>query len=169
MRPALLLAALALAACSAEPDPGETAAEPPGTGTTYSERVVTDVPDPEAPGVGLQINAPTLDPAPAGGRARLAFDVVNGGPADVLRGASTDLGTAQLRTATGGLDADASDAVTEIPVPAESATVLSRDALHVLVSDLVRALAPGDTVDVVLTFERAGDVPVRAVVRGAAL
>jgi copper(I)-binding protein len=55
--------------------------------------------------------------------------------------------------------------VTAIPVPAGGEAELAPGGLHIMLIDLTRELRPGDEVTLTLTFEKAGEITVRAVVR----
>lgn len=150
----LALAALTLAACQGEPvQPG-----PDGPSQT-------DVIDPDVPANDLEVRYASAAVADAGGESQVVFEIANGGPADVLRGATSDVGTVQLRELKAGLGSDQSDAVTELAVEADQVTVLRPTGIHLLITAASRALAVGDTVQVTLDMERRGPVEVDAVVR----
>jgi len=55
--------------------------------------------------------------------------------------------------------------VPAVDVPAGGEVQLKPGSFHVMLFGLTRDLKEGDTVDVSLQFEKAGTVPVRAVVR----
>jgi len=55
--------------------------------------------------------------------------------------------------------------VTAIAVPAGGEATLAPGGLHIMLIDLTRELTPGDEVTLTLTFEKAGDITVTAVVR----
>jgi copper(I)-binding protein len=52
-----------------------------------------------------------------------------------------------------------------IAVPARGEAELAPGGLHIMLIDLTRELRPGDEVVLTLTFERAGEITVQAVVR----
>jgi copper(I)-binding protein len=54
--------------------------------------------------------------------------------------------------------------VVNIPVPAESSVYVGGDGPVVTLTGLSRAFAPGQALDVTMTFERAGAVPVQVLV-----
>jgi periplasmic copper chaperone A len=58
--------------------------------------------------------------------------------------------------------------VDEIPVPAGATVVLEPGGLHIMMLDLAAPLEVGSTIELVLTFEQAGDVVVTAEVRDSA-
>lgn len=55
--------------------------------------------------------------------------------------------------------------VEKIPVPADGTVELKPGGYHVMLFDLKKALAVGDTVEVTLTFEKAGQMTLTAEVR----
>ena len=159
MRLAVLLAALSLAACENPPNaPPNDADTGPNQRVPGQPLATTDIP----PEGELRVQNPSVQVGPVDGEAQVVFEVVNNGPADVLRGATSDVGTAQLRRLAGGPGGDASNAVTELPVPAGQVTSLSDARVRVWLSDLDRELAPGDQVRLTVQFERRGAVEVVA-------
>jgi copper(I)-binding protein len=55
--------------------------------------------------------------------------------------------------------------VDQIDVPADTTVELEPGGLHVMLLDVQRELTPGETIDVTLTFELAGEMTVQAEVR----
>lgn len=55
--------------------------------------------------------------------------------------------------------------VDSIEVPADGSVALEPGGYHVMLLDVKKELVPGDTIEVTLTFERAGEVTVTADVR----
>lgn len=55
--------------------------------------------------------------------------------------------------------------VDELPIPAQDAVALAPGGLHVMLFDLVRRPAVGDTLEMVFRFRRAGELPVSVLVR----
>jgi copper(I)-binding protein len=55
--------------------------------------------------------------------------------------------------------------VESIEVPADGSVALEPGGYHVMLLDVKKELVPGDTIEVTLTFERAGEVTVTADVR----
>jgi copper(I)-binding protein len=89
----------------------------------------------------------------------------NSGGNDTLVGASTPAaGTVELQQRQGRTDTDPGVLVTvdQLDVPGFTDTRLQPGSDQILLSDLVRPLAAGDTVSLTLRFERAGSVTVDA-------
>lgn len=55
--------------------------------------------------------------------------------------------------------------VERIEIPAGTTVTLEPGGYHVMMMDVQRTLSPGDTIEITLTFERAGEVVVTAEVR----
>lgn len=91
-----------------------------------------------------------------------------GGAADRLLSASavSVAGTVELHTVVKEGDVMRMRAIPAIEVPAGQSVVLQPGGLHVMLMDLRRPLAPGESVEVTLIFEKAGrrtvNMPVRA-------
>jgi len=108
--------------------------------------------------------------APAGGASAVYLDVVNDTSSDVtLVSASTDAaGRVEIHRTEAGQD----DLTTMTPVegglavPAGETVTLAPGGLHVMLLDLQRDLAEGDTVTVELQFEGRSPLTVQAPVRG---
>jgi hypothetical protein len=86
--------------------------------------------------------------------------------ADTLIRASTDIAeTVELHTVIMEDGVMMMRPVTQIDVPASGETELRPGGLHVMLLGITQDLEEGDTVDLTLTFENAGDVSISAPVR----
>jgi len=95
--------------------------------------------------------------------AYVVIDNVGGN--DTLIGASTPAaGTVELQERVGLTDTDPGElvSVSELPVPGYAETRLQPGSDQLLLSGLTRPLAVGDTIELTLVFERAGEVTVEA-------
>ncbi|MCC5953233.1 MAG: copper chaperone PCu(A)C [Acidimicrobiia bacterium] len=112
----------------------------------------------------LAIGSAAVELAQQSTHAVATVTIINGGGPDRLLGArSPAAGTTHLHgfaVTDGGLVVMANHDAH--PVPSESTVVLRADGAHVMLADLDPTLSPGDEVDLVLVFERAGPQPVRA-------
>lgn len=79
-----------------------------------------------------------------------------------------DAGQGMTSTSMAGAPMMEMQPVEEIPVPAGETVVLEPGGLHIMVLDLVEPLVVGDTFELTLTFEEAGDIVVTAEVRDTA-
>jgi periplasmic copper chaperone A len=122
------------------------------------------------PGMG----APTPEPTrPSDAQRKAPIDTAlyltirsTGTAADRLVGASTSVATrAELHTVEKKGNDMVMYQVPAVDVPAGGEVQLKPGSFHVMLFGLTRDLKEGDTVDVSLQFEKAGTVPVRAVVR----
>jgi copper(I)-binding protein len=96
-----------------------------------------------------------------------------GAAADRLLAASTAVaGTVELHTVVKEGDVMRMRAVPAIDVPAGRAVTLQPGGLHVMLMNLRRPLAPGESIELSLVFEKAGrrtvTLPVRALNPGDA-
>jgi len=96
-----------------------------------------------------------------------------GAASDRLLSASTAIaGTVELHTVVKEGDVMRMRAVPAIDVPAGQTVTLQPGGLHVMLMDLRRPLAPGDSIELTLAFEKAGrrtvTIPVRALNPGGA-
>jgi hypothetical protein len=88
------------------------------------------------------------------------------GESDALVSASTDAAeTVELHTVIMEEGVMRMRPVTQIEVPAEGETHLEPGGYHVMLINITRDLSEGDTVELTLTFEQAGEVQVTAPVR----
>jgi copper(I)-binding protein len=143
--------ALSVAACGG----GEEAAEQSGA--------------PEAPEGITVSNARLMLPPVSGNPAALYFDIANGSEREVMiRAAHVEgAGMAMLHTtATWNLKTDMQEVVQQ-PVPAGETVSFEPGGLHVMVSDLGEAIAPGSTAEVTLTFVGGDKISFPAEVRAA--
>jgi periplasmic copper chaperone A len=108
-------------------------------------------------------------------QAAAAFMTLNntGSAADRLLSASTPVaGTVELHTHIKEGDVMRMRAVPAIDLPAGQSVTLQPGGLHVMLMGLRRPLAPGESVDVTLVFEKGGSrtvsMPVRALNPGGA-
>lgn len=145
------VAALGLAACE-QPAPDATPDATTGTAGTQGPLTVSDAYAP---------------PAPAGGTGGLFFTITGGAEADTLRSvAFTGAERAELHeTYDAGGGMRGMRPVAGVPVAARGETALAPGSAHVMLMNLARPLAPGDTLRAEATFARAGSVAVVAVVR----
>lgn len=86
----------------------------------------------------------------------------NGTTDDRILGASADFATAQLHLSQKGEDGVMRMVHQEdgVPVPAGETVTFAPGALHVMLMGLDAPLATGETQDITLTFEQAGEVTV---------
>ena len=163
----LLLSPVALTACSS----GQV------TQTETQERDKTG-PMAEVGGIVLrqvQLAYPTGGGYEPGDDAELQMVIVNNGDDDALVDVSGD-GFSRVRVTGGGTAAGAGGTATtspsdgssgsagrsEVDVPADSILHLGEEGPTVTLVNLSDALTPGQTIDLTLSFENAGDVSVKA-------
>lgn len=93
------------------------------------------------------------------GAALVVFEVVSTGKfGDVITGATTPLARqAQLVNGTGA-------PVTRLEVPGATTMKFTADGPHIVLADLQRPLAPGETFIVTLLFEKSGGIGIVTVV-----
>ena len=125
----------------------------------------TGAPAPSSPGVS--VSGAWVRPAAIGGDTAAYFTISNAGPADALLSVQCGLaGSAMLhRTSTDSSGMTGMSMIEKVPVPAGSTVELEPGGTHVMMGGLTRALAAGDSVELRLTFERAGEIVVPAAVR----
>ena len=121
----------------------------------------------------LRIDHPYVRPTPPGARAGGAyFEIENrGAQADrLLRVSTTAAGSAEIHSMSMDGNMMRMRAVTALEIPPHAITALKPNGYHVMLLDLKRSLAVGDTVPLTLTFEKAGvvEVPARVEPLGAA-
>lgn len=90
---------------------------------------------------------------------------------------TTTMGGMESTTTTGDMSGDGATTTTmgggmmtmqpvdSIPVPAGESVELKPGGYHIMLLDVQKTLAPGDTIEVTLTFENAGEVTTTAEVR----
>jgi copper(I)-binding protein len=104
---------------------------------------------------------------PAGERGAAYMIIRNDGDADdALVSASSDVAeTTEVHESRMEGETVTMQEVEQIPVPAEGSVELKPGGFHVMFIGLTQDLVPGETVEVTLHFEEAGDVVVQAEVR----
>jgi periplasmic copper chaperone A len=90
--------------------------------------------------------------------------IQNGGGNDTLVGASSPSATVEIQERVGATDDDPGElvTVTELEIPGFTDTRLQPGADQLLLTDLAEPIAPGDTIQLILEFDRAGTVTVDA-------
>ena len=151
-----LVLALALAACQAD-----DATDPVSTDDADAEVAA------EAPPL-VDVTEPFAPAAPAGGTAGVFLSVTAGLDAVSLVGARTDVAErTELHESYATEDGlRGMREVDALDVAAGETVRLAPGGTHVMLMNLARELAPGDTLDLELDFARAGAVPVRVPVIG---
>lgn len=124
---------------------------------------------------GLRIADAYVRSSGSAAQAAAAFMTLHnaGAAADRLIAASSSVaGTVELHTVVKDGDVMRMRAVPAIDLPAGQAVTLQPGGLHVMLMDLRRPLAPGESVEITLVFEAAGrrtvNLPVRAMNPGGA-
>ena len=119
----------------------------------------------------LSIEHPHARPTPPGARTGGAyFTIANAGsgPDRLVRVVSPAAATTELHAMTMDGNLMKMRPVAGIDIPAGSRVTLGSGGYHVMLIDLKRPLATGDTVVLTLTFARAGSIDVSAPVESAA-
>ncbi len=169
---ALAVAALALVACG---DDGDDAADTTTTAAEAAEVTVSDV------------WARPVEDLTATDSSAIYMVITGGDETDELVAASVPAdvaGTVELHETVGAEDGDMTTTtmagemggdmgggmmtmqqVQGIEVPADGTVALEPGGYHVMLLDVKKELVPGDTIEVTLTFERAGEVSATADVR----
>lgn len=103
-------------------------------------------------------------PVPAGVNAAAYMTLINDGDStDQLISASTDIaGAVELHETTTEDGSMSMQQVTGVEIPADGQAVLEPGGLHVMLIGVTEDLTEGDTVDLTLTFEDAGERTVSA-------
>jgi copper(I)-binding protein len=116
----------------------------------------------------IQVNG-VVAPAPAnvGSAAAATMSVyatiVNGGPADTLSNVETTAAqTAALHSTMDHGGMQMMHAASYFPIPADSTVRLAPGGTHIMLEGLSRQFTSGDTIAIVLVFQRAGRIPVTA-------
>ncbi len=120
-------------------------------------------------GSGISVTGAWVRPAPAGGETAAYFTVGNPGSRDdVLLGVSTpDAQTAGLhKTSTDANGMTGMAHTDSIAIPADGSVELKAGGYHVMLTGLAKELVIGGSLELVLTFEQAGVVRVKAEVKG---
>lgn len=121
-----------------------------------------------AAGEGIAIEgAWARPPAMPGGNAAAYFVVANDGDeADRLIGAGSDLGVTEIHESMMGEDGMMSMRPVEgVDIAAGESVEFKPGGLHIMFIGVAEPPAVGDTVQVTLTFERAGDITLDVPVR----
>ncbi len=107
-------------------------------------------------------------PMAMGGKVSAAYMTISnsGGTADKLISATTDVaGAVELHTTEVKDNVAKMQQVQSIEVPANGEVQLKSGGYHIMLLNLQRDLQPGDTLTLILTFEKAGKVTVTVPVR----
>jgi periplasmic copper chaperone A len=118
----------------------------------------------------LRIDHPYARPTPPGARTGGAYLTIEnrGGTADRLIGVATPVaGAAEIHSMTMDGNVMRMRAVGAVDIPPHAITALKPGGYHVMLLDLKRPLAAGETVPLSLTFEKAGTIDVTARVEAA--
>lgn len=92
----------------------------------------------------------------------MSGDMSDGTETTTTMGMEMDMGDESTTTMAGGSEMMKMRPVEKIEIPAESTVKLEPGGLHVMLFDLKKDLAAGDTVEVTLTFSGAGETTVTA-------
>jgi copper(I)-binding protein len=114
----------------------------------------------------LRIDHPYARPTPPGARTGGAyFEIENrGGQADkLLRVSTSAAGAVEIHSMTMDGNVMKMRAIAAVDVPPHATTALKPGGYHVMLLDLKRPLAAGETIPLTLTFEKTGvvEVPMR--------
>jgi copper(I)-binding protein len=153
----LLLSPLALSACSA----GQVTQ----TASQNRDKVGDSVRVGAITVRAVELEYPRGDQYDAGDDAPLSMAIVNSSnESDTLTDVSGEgFGSAEI---TGAVPegSTSSDAPTEIEIPADSSVFVGEDGVEVTLTDLDEDMTTGQRLELVLTFEHAGEVTVLATV-----
>lgn len=110
--------------------------------------------------------SPTMGGAMMGSNSAAYMTIRNTGAADNLIAASTDVaGKVELHTVTADGDVMKMEQVEKIEVPANGEAVLKPGGFHIMLLEIKQDLKVGDTLDLTLTFEKAGKITVKVPVQ----
>jgi copper(I)-binding protein len=148
--------------------PGSGGMMTPGSGgmmTPGSGGMMT----PGSDGVMTPRNGGMMGTSVAGERGAAYMIIRNSGSEDdALIGASSDIATAtEVHESKMDGETVTMQQVERIEVPAQASVELKPGGYHVMFIGLTQELTTGETIEVTLHFERAGDVVVQATVRDA--
>jgi copper(I)-binding protein len=120
------------------------------------------------PATSLRIEQAWARETPPGATVGAAYlRIVNGGAADVLRGASTPIAKqVEMHSSTVENGVMRMRPVPELAVPAHQTVVFRPGTLHIMLIDLIRPLKAGERLHLTLLFRDAGPISVDAPVRG---
>ena len=113
----------------------------------------------------LRIEHPYARPTPPGARtggAYLTIRNVGNAPDRLLRVVSPAAGAVELHTMTMDGNLLKMRAIAALDIPAGGTVTLGTGGYHVMLIDLARPLAKGDSVPLTLTFDKAGTIDVVA-------
>ncbi|MBM7843233.1 copper chaperone PCu(A)C [Herpetosiphon giganteus] len=101
-----------------------------------------------------------------GSNSAAYMTIRNTGAADTLIAASTDVaGKVELHTVTADGEVMKMEQVEKIEVPANGEAVLKPGGFHIMLLEIKQDLKVGDTLDLTLTFEKAGKITVKVPVQ----
>ncbi|GAA5529976.1 copper chaperone PCu(A)C [Herpetosiphon gulosus] len=116
--------------------------------------------------------SPTMGGGMSGGSAMMGSNsaaymtIRNTGAADNLISASTDVaGKVELHTVVADGDVMRMEQVEKIEVPANGEALLKPGGFHVMLLEVKQDLKVGDTIDLTLTFEKAGTITLKVPVQ----
>lgn len=166
-----------LAACAAPEQAADLAAELGGEVFTFDELVTYLRDKPDAHGRGpaamggapLMVMEPWARPAPQAGNSAVYLTLMNqGDAADALLRVESDVAAAvELHETKMEGDVMKMSPLASIGIPAGGSASLQPGGMHVMLVNVKRELAPGDTITLTLNFENAGPMTVEAQVRAA--
>lgn len=113
---------------------------------------------------GMTVESVTVDEPPVSDQAALRFVIVNGTTTDdTLTSITTEVaGTTSIHESSVEGGTATMTPRSSVPVVAGARVTFAPGGLHVMLEDLTRPLAVGDTFDVTLHFERAGAIDATA-------
>ncbi len=118
------------------------------------------------PAAGLTVSDAWARPGMAGGNSGAFFLIENPGEADTLLSAASDISEAvELHRTIMEGDVMQMQPQESVPVPAGETVAFQPGGLHVMFIGLKADLVPGDTFELTLTFEKAGEVVLQVEVR----
>ena len=120
------------------------------------------------PATSLRIEQAWARETPPGATVGAAYlRIVNGGAADVLRGASTPIAKqVELHSSTVENGMMRMRPLPELAIPAHQTVAFKPGTLHIMLIDLARPLKAGERVRLTLVFRNAGPISVDVPVRG---
>jgi len=120
------------------------------------------------PATSLRIEQAWARETPPGATVAAAYlRIVNGGAADVLRGASTPVAKqVELHSSTVENGMMRMRPMPELAIPARQTVAFKPGTLHIMLIDLARPLKAGERVHLTLMFRDAGPISVDVPVRG---
>ena len=123
-------------------------------------------PAPTAAGAVPTISGAWVRPAAKGGQTAAYMTIAGAGQMDALTAvAVTFAASAEVHQTTSMSGMMGMSAVEKIDIPAGQAVKLEPGGYHVMIMNLSADLKAGDTVELTLTFQRAGKVTIKAEVK----